>query len=420
MAKPMAVTLPFVLLLVDYWPLERTRFGPGAAAASRGTSAARLLLEKLPFLAVAIGVGVVTFEAQRSGGAVAEGVTLPLATRIVTALAGYDWYVSKTLWPSGLAALYPNPALSGRPLPLLPALCGAALLLVVGLLALREARRRPWLLVGTAVFVGMLVPVVGIVQVGLQATADRYAYLPSIGLGVVLVAAAAELAERLRVAQRARIAVGLAVLAALAVATRVQVGFWRDSATLARRAIAVTDDNYLMHFNLAVALDGAGDLPGALAAYAEAVRLQPDLAMFRVNHAAALARSGRVDEAIAEYETAQRLDPRDAAARNNLAWLLATHPDAAHRDGARALALAAALVRERPDDADTLDLLAAAQAESGRFGEAERSAAAAAAAARRAGRDALAAQIAARQALYATGQAYREEPSAVAVLPPPG
>lgn len=420
MAKPMAVTLPFVLLLVDYWPLGRTRFGPGADAASRGTSAALLLLEKLPFLAIALGVSLVTFEAQRSGGAVAGAATLPLSTRIVTALAGYDWYVLKTLWPSGLAVLYPNPALSGRPLPLLPALCGGALLLVVGLLALREARRRPWLLVGAAVFVGTLVPVVGIVQVGLQATADRYAYLPSIGLGVVLVAAAAELAGRLRLPPVTRITVGLLVLAALAVATRVQVGFWRDSATLARRAIAVTDDNYLMHFNLAVALDGAGDLPGALAAYGEAARLRPDLAMFRVNHAAALARAGRVDDAIAEYESAQRLDPRDPAARNNLAWLLATHPDAAHRDGARALALAAALVRERPGDADTLDLLAAAQAESGRFAEAERSATAAAAAAQRAGRAELAAQIEARRALYAAGRAYREDPSSVAVVAPPG
>ena len=418
MAKPMAVTLPFVLLLLDWWPLERTRFGPGPEAATRGRGAAALVLEKLPFLAIAAAASVATYVLQQEGGAMTDAATLPLATRLAGALAAYDWYVLKTLWPTGLAALYPNPALAGRPVPLLPALCGGLLLATVGVLALREARRRPWLLVGAAIFVGMLVPVVGLVQVGQQSTADRYTYLPAIGLGIVLLAAAAALATRLRVPRGAQATLAVGLLAALAVATRVQVGTWRDSVTLARRAVTVTEGNYVMHFNLAAALDEQGDLPGALASYGEAVRLRPDLAAFRVNHGAALARSGRGAEAVAEYETAIRLAPRDAAARNNLAWLRATHPDAALRDGAQARALAGALARERPADPDTLDLLAAALAESGRFADAARTADAAVTAAQRAGRAPLAAQIDARRALYAAGRAYREDPASSAVVPP--
>jgi Flp pilus assembly protein TadD len=415
MAKPMAVTFPFVLLLLDWWPLERTRFGPGADAASRGRPTASLLVEKLPFLVVAIAASVVTYRLQRAGGAMADSVALPAPTRLLSALAAYDWYVLKTLWPTDLAALYPNPALLGRPIPFLPAVCGALLLGVIAVLALRDARRRPWLLVGAAIFAGMLVPVIGLVQVGQQATADRYTYLPAIGLGAVLMLAANDLAERLRIGREARVVTAILVLIVLSNLTRAQVGTWRDSVTLARRAIAVTNDNYVMHFNLAVALDEQGDLPGAVVSYAEAVRLRPDLASFRVNHAAALARAGHVPAAVEEYETAMRLDPRDPAARNNLAWLRATHPDAAHRDAAQALALAGALARERPSDPDTLDLLAAALATSGRFAEAERTAAAAFAAAERAGRGDAAAQIAARRALYASGRAYREDPAAAGV-----
>jgi len=418
MAKPMAVTLPFVLLLLDWWPLARTRCGPGPDAASGGRAAAALVLEKLPFLAIAAAASVATYLLQREGGAMTDPATLPLATRLAGALAGYDWYLRKTLWPTGLAALYPNPALAGRPVPLLPVLGGGLLLATVAALALREARRRPWLLVGAAIFVGMLVPVVGLVQVGQQSTADRYTYLPAIGLGIVLVAASAELAARLRVPRAAQAALVALLLALLAAATRVQVGTWRDSVTLARRAVAVTEGNYVMRFNLAVALDEQGDLPGALASYGEAVRLRPDLAAFRVNHGAALARSGRGTEAVAEYEVAVRLDPRDLAARNNLAWLRATHPDAALRDGAQALALAGALAQERPADPDTLDVLAAALAESGRFAEAARTAEGAVATAQRNGRAPRAAQIDARRALYAAGRAYREDPASAAVAPP--
>lgn len=420
MAKPMLVTLPAVLLLLDWFPLRRVRWMQPAAAGNALAPVARLIAEKLPFLALAIVSSLVTVAVQRAGGAVADLVVLPLGARLRGAIAAYGWYTVKSLWPVDLAALYPNPALVGGQPPAADLLVGALVLVAGGVAALRGARRRPWLLVGWGVFVGILVPVVGLVQVGQQLTADRYTYLPSIGLDVVLVGLAADAARRTRLAPAWRAALAIAVLLALGVATRQQLEFWRDSVVLARRALAVTEDNYVMHFNLAHALDERGDLPGALAHYAEAVRLRPDLVAFRVNHAAALARAGRVDEAIAAYGVALQLDPRAAAARNNLAWLRATHPDARRRDAAQALALATALAQQSPADANTLDLLAAALAEAGRYAEAERSATTALLLAERGGRADLVPAIAARRQLYAAGRPYREDPASAAPAGPDG
>jgi len=413
MAKPMLVTLPCVLLLLDYWPLRRSTLSPGPPdAADRRRSTGRLLLEKAPFFALAAASSVITVLVQHAAGAVADRVELPAGARVAGVLAAYAWYVQKTLWPSGLAALYPNPALLGGTIPGGQVATGAALLAGVGLLALREARRRPWLLVGWACFVGMLVPVVGLVQVGQQSTADRYSYLPSIGLLVVLVAAMAEAARALRVPRALRAACVLTVLVALALATRAQLPYWRDSVALASRALAVTEGNYVMHFNLAQALDERGDVRGAARHYAEAVRLRPDLAIFRVNLGVALARTGRPQEAVAQYRTAMALDPHELAAPNNLAWLLATHPAASQRDGAQALELAREVARLRPGDPDALDLLATALAETGRFLDAERTAASAIVTARDAGRAELVPAIEARRALYAARRPYREDPIA--------
>lgn len=421
MAKPMLVTLPFVLLLLDYWPLGRTRFGPDSAGVARQPSrltTSLLLLEKAPFLALSAGASWLTFLAQRAAGAVADTVVLPPGVRLAGALAAYGWYVEKTLWPSGLAALYPNPALAGRSVASSEIAAGGILLVAVSILALREARRSPWLLVGWATFVGMLVPVIGLVQVGQQSTADRYTYLPTIGLGVVLVGALGAASRRARVPRALRLAgIGL-LLAVLGVATRAQLPYWRDSVALASRAVAVTEGNYVMHFNLALALDERGDLSGSIAHYREAVRLRPDLPAFRVNLAAALARAGRVRQAVDEYRRAIALDPDDVPAANNLAWLRATHPNAAYRDGDEALARADAVVRRKPGDPDALDLLAAALAESGRFADAEQAAAAALDAARRGGRHELVAPIASRRALYAAGRPYREDPAAAAMAAP--
>ncbi len=419
MAKPMLVTLPFVLLLLDYWPLGRTHLAPGAS--ERGDAAplptARLLVEKLPFLALSLTASWITFVAQRAAGAVADTTVLPPGTRLAGVLAAYGWYVEKTLWPSGLAALYPNPALLGRSAPVLDVVVGGGVLVAVSLLALRAARRRPWLLVGWAIFVGMLVPVIGLVQVGQQSTADRYTYLPGIGLTLVLLGLAGEAVRRLRAPRAVVLGAAAGVLLALALVTRAQLASWRDSVALAERAIAVTEDNYVMQFNLAQALDERGDVAGALRHYAEAARLRPDLARFRVNLGAALARAGRPDEAVAQYRAAMALDAGEVAAANNLAWLLATHPSADQRDGAEALELARGVVRLRPDDPHALDLLAAALAEAGRFSGAERAAAAAIDAAQSAGRDDLVAAITARRALYMARRGYREDPTTMTPVP---
>jgi Flp pilus assembly protein TadD len=414
MAKPMIVTLPFVLLLLDFWPLARTRWSPPGREPATPRPLGRLLLEKLPLFAASLASSLVTLLVQRAGGAVADPVVLPLATRLRVAITAYGWYVATWLWPSGLAALYPNPALLGRAIPTSEVVGSALVVALVSALALREARRRPWLLVGWATFLGVLVPVVGLVQVGQQWTADRYSYLPSIGLSIVVVAALAEAAARLRVPLIVRGGAVALVLVALAAAAQRQLGTWSDSVTLARRALAVTDGNFLMHFNLAIALDERGDLAGAVRQYQEAVRLRPDLAGFRVNLGAALARAGRVEDAAAEYREAMDLAPDDPAAFNNLAWLRATHPSPEHRDGTEAVTLAREALRRSPTDPSALDVLAAALAEAGRFGAAQRAAAAALASAEAAGRSDLAGPIRERFALYRSGRPYREDPAAPA------
>jgi len=408
-----------VLLLLDFWPLRRTRWSPAVGGPVRAVAPGRLLLEKLPFLILAVAASVVTVRVQRTAGAIADASALPFAARLPGALAAYGWYAVKNIWPSGLAVLYPNPALAGGGVASWQAVAAAVALAVVGVLALREAGRRPWLLVGGATFVGMLVPVVGFVQVGQQWTADRYTYLPSVGLLVMLVGALCEALRRLRVPRVLSLAALAAVLLLLGAATRLQLTYWRDSVALASRALAVTDGNYVMHFNLALALDEQGELRGALRHYGEAVRLRPDLASFRVNYGAALTRAGRVDDAVAQYRRAMELDPRDPAAFNNLAWLRATHPAEAYRNGAEAMALAGEVVRRRPGDPDALDLLAAALAEQGRFADAERTAAAALAAATASGRSDLSGPIAERRALYGARRAYRETPG-VASAPAQG
>ncbi|MEW6270895.1 MAG: tetratricopeptide repeat protein [Thermodesulfobacteriota bacterium] len=414
MAKQMIVTLPFVLLLLDYWPLARTRWSPPGAAPARPVPLGRLVLEKLPLLALSVLASLATLLAQRAGGAVADPAHLPLVTRLESALAAYGWYLVKSIWPSGLAALYPNPALVGAAIAAGEVALGAAVLLVVGAVAVHQARRRPWLLVGWAVFVGMLVPVVGLVQVGQQFAADRYAYLPSIGLAVVLVGALTEAARRLRVPRAAAAAAAAVLLLALGLAARRQLAYWSDSVTLARRALDVTERNFVMHFNLALALDEQGDATAALRHYEEAVRIRPDVAGLRVNLGAALARAGRVDEAVGQYRAAMQLAPDDPAAFNNLAWLRATHPAARHRDGDEAVALARETIRRSPTDPGALDVLAAALAEAGHYGAAQRAAVAALSSAKAARREDLAGAIRERLLLYRASRPYRESPAAPA------
>lgn len=409
LAKPMVVTLPCVLLLLDVWPLGRT---PWAGRADTGEAATvrwgRLLAEKVPLFFLVAGASVATLAAQRAGGAVIGMVELPLAARLANAVVAYGWYLRKTVWPVGLAVFYPHPSLGGAPP---PATWLVPLLVLAGISAgaFWQRRRRPYLAVGWLWYLGTLVPVIGLVQVGVQATADRYTYVPLIGLFVAIawLGASVALGSRSR-----RVGVGTAAivwLVASLLVTRAQLPHWRSARTLAERSVSVSPQNFVMSFNLAMALEGEGDVDGARRRYWDAIRIQPTYAETYGNLARVLVRLERPDRAIRALRAGLRVEPGHVGLVNNLVWLLATHPDDEVRDGAAALALAeATLARDGAGDAQWLDTLAAARAETGDYAGAVEASSRAAGLARGAGNAELAVAIEARGRSYREGRPHRD------------
>ena len=308
MAKPMLVTLPLVFLLLDYWPLGRlagTRPGRRAVLG--------LVAEKLPLLLLAAGTSVVTLAGAERAGATAGLELLPLPARIANALVAYARYLGKTIWPSHLAVFYPMPAAW-------PAwqVAGAACLLTGSTAAaLLVARRHPYVAVGWLWFVVMLLPVIGLVQAGGQAMADRFTYLPLVGIFLAL----AWLVPAGRV-PRLVPAAAVVLLGALAVGARAQVGYWRDSVTLFTHALAVDEADPLAHASLGFALLERGENEQARAHLERAVALRPAFLTARIQLGNTLVRLGRFDEAIAQYRAALETDPRSARALNNLGYAL--------------------------------------------------------------------------------------------------
>jgi tetratricopeptide (TPR) repeat protein len=348
MSKPMLVTVPFVLLLLDYWPLRRLSFPilQHSNTPSLPRSAApplRLMLEKLPFFTLAAVSSVITFIVQSKGGAVST--SLPIGARLANALMSYVRYLGKLFWPGKLSVFYPHPG----HWPAWQIIAAAVLLLAISAAVLRLARRWPYLAVGWLWYCGTLVPVIGLVQVGIQSMADRYTYLPLIGLFIMVVWGAAEWAcparnpnlnlnpnlrppspsagfRRLgfRLGLRLGLAAGVIVAAVCLCLglTRRQIGYWKDTETLWRHALAVTEMNAIAQHNLGVALAVKGDFDEAIQHYAEAVRLRPQAESAYLSLADALVKTRRFAEAIQQYEEALRLNPGDAGAHNNLGNLL--------------------------------------------------------------------------------------------------
>ena len=307
LAKPMLVTWPFVLLLLDVWPLRR--FDP-VGGASRGTRRAlleRALLEKVPLLVLAGVSSAVTVWAQRSSGALKSVELYPLGERLANALVSYVLYLRKSVWPTDLAVLYPYP----ESLPAWQVLGSAALLVLVTLGCVRLRRRHPHLIVGWLWYLGTLVPVIGIVQVGAQPYADRYTYIPLIGLFIAGVYSLGDALERSR-----RLLPGVAVLAgaALAVLSFVasrQVGVWHDSVSLYRHALRVTDGNAVIHNNLGIALVDQGRYDEAIHVYQDGLAFRSDFVhVLRYNAGIAQSRAGRHAEALVLFDQVLRIDPR--------------------------------------------------------------------------------------------------------------
>ncbi len=309
MAKPMLVTVPAVLLLVDFWPLGRFE---------AGASLRRLVVEKLPFLALAAASSVVTVIAQEHGGSLASLEAHPLAARIAAATVAPARYLSKTFWPGELSLVYPMPSR----LPVTALLGAAALLAAVTAAAVLLRRRRPYLFTGWLWFLVTLVPVLGLVQAGRQSIADRYTYLPAIGVAIAVVWGAADAGEGRPGVRLAIAAAAVAVLALLAVRTRIQLAFWKDSETLFVHSLSSGGDDALVRNNYGMLLARRGRSEDARAQFAAAVARNPGYVAGRLNLGLALAGAGRAAEAEAQYREALRLAPESPRVHERLGTLL--------------------------------------------------------------------------------------------------
>ena len=345
MSKPMVVTLPFVLLLLDFWPLNR--FPPGSSA----RSIINIIVEKLPFFALTLVASVLTYSVQTSDQALWLSAELPFSSRVANALWAYERYISKTFWPADLAIIYPHPYHWPAGLAV-----GAALLLALwsGLFIWR-ARQNPYLLVGWFWFLGTLVPTIGLVQVGSQSMADRYMYIPSIGLFILVVWGVDDFLNWRPRWRRITTLVGGVALAGCLVATRIQLSHWQNSIKLFRHAIEATTDNFVAYTCLGETLRDLGMEKDAMMFCAEAVRIAPNSPVAQYNFGMALLQDQRLGEALEHLEAAARLAPCNSDIQYNLGLVLLLHgkPDEAAR------CFAAALV-ERPDFAEAHRRLAQA------------------------------------------------------------
>ena len=344
LSKPMVVTLPLVLLLVDFWPLQRL-----TPANFSWKTAGWLTLEKLPLLLLALAVSSVNFIAQKAGGATWSPGVLPLPVRLSTALVSYLRYLSKTFWPADLAVIYPYQ----KHWPLWLVFVAAAVLIVWSGVVILRARQNPFLGFGWFYFIGTLVPVIGMVQAGPQAMADRYMYLPSIGLFVLLVWGANELLAGQPHRTSLAVLMGTAALAACLITTAHQLPYWRNSVKLLLHTVEVTQDNYTAEAYLGCALEDAGYYDAALPFFVESVRVTPYFPIAQWRLGMALMRHGRTGEAVEHLAAAARLTPGDPVIRTYYGKALA---DKGNLEAAEIQLTEAS--RLKPDDADTQLLLA--------------------------------------------------------------
>jgi protein O-mannosyl-transferase len=396
MSKPMLVTLPFVLLLLDHWPLGRIR----EEGSNVGRQLLKLAVEKIPLIVLSAVSSVVTFVAQK--GAVGETEQLSVLARINNAVVSYVAYIWQMLWPMRLAVFYPHPE---NRLPLWEIIASLLLLICLTVLAIALRKQRPYLITGWLWYLGMLVPVIGLVQVGWQGHADRYTYLPQIGLYIAGTWAFADLTASWR---RRRVLLGAAallVVVALSCSAWSQTSYWRDSETLFRHALAVTanndvaennlgivllregkvdqaisllqaavdlrPDNSPAHENLAKALLQKGQVTDALVHYRKLLKLQPDNIEVHNIVGTVLIQQGRIREGVEEWQKVLAIQPDNGNAMSNLAWVFATSPDDPLRDGKRAVQLAEDAMRISGRRIPIIfRTLAAAYAESGEFSKA--------------------------------------------------
>lgn len=309
MAKPMLVTLPFVLLLLDYWPLNRFDGKKNIPS---------LVMEKWPFFFLSALACIVAFVTQKNEKAVIFLARLPVFDRIENAIVSYVRYIGKSLWPENLCVFYPHPV----QWPMGIVFSSATLLLIISLIFVWQRRRHPYLLVGWLWFLGTLIPVIGLVQIGQQAMADRYTYIPQIGLLLCLVWGVHALSKTWKRQSFILSVTATATILACVTLTCRQIGWWRDSETLFRRTIAVTTDNITAHIMLGFALDRAGKAKEAVEEYHFGLRDNPKDATLHDNLGLDLYRLGRIDEAIVDFKKAIEINHTNAEFHINLGTAL--------------------------------------------------------------------------------------------------
>ena len=446
MSKPMLVTLPFVLLLLDYWPLGRIK----AQRPDIRRQLLKLVAEKIPFIALSAVSGVITFLAQRH--AIGWTEQLPMLARINNAIVAYVIYVRQMFWPVNLAVFYPHPESRLPPWEIALAL---AVLISITSAAVILRRKAPYFITGWFWYLGMLVPVIGLVQVGWQGHADRYTYLPQIGLYIAGSWALADLSVSWRHRRMVLSAAALFVIGALSWSAWMQTSYWRDSETLFTHALAVTKNNDVAENNLGIIFLQKGQLDEAISRLQAAIDLRPENGPAHDNLAKALLQKGRLEEAMVHYRKFLEIEPHNVEARNilgtaliqqghvkeaiqqwqealaiepangnaasNLAWVFATCPDASIRDGGRAVELAEKAVQISGGQIPMIfHILAAAYAENGRFSDAIETARRGAALANSQGNAGLASELQNNIALYQAGRPLRDPSLTTRGLSPNG
>ncbi len=313
MSKPMLVTLPFALLLLDYWPLGRCQKALAATKQNRAALIGRLFWEKVPFIFFTILSSVVTFWAQYSGGAMTSIDRLSFSQRLANIIISYVAYLGKIFFPSNLAVFYPYEYF----LPLWQIIFSLFFLIVITVAALYAVKKFPFLFVGWFWYLGTLIPVIGLVQVGSQSMADRYTYLPSIGIAVILAWGTPLFFQKFKIRTNILFPLALALICTLAVSTWMQCGFWKNSIILWNYSLKVTRDNHLARNNRGNAHIALGDLKKAIIDFNEAIRLKPDFVAAFYSRGVAYIKQGQIHMAIQDFNEAIRLKPDYANAYNN-------------------------------------------------------------------------------------------------------
>lgn len=306
MSKPMMVTMPCVLMLLDYWPLGRWQKAMDEQG-KKFIAARGLILEKIPFICLTIVFSILAFWAQNKVGCMVNMENIPFAERFSNAIISYVAYLMKTFWPVNLAVFYPIES----SLPLWKVIISGILLILITLAVLYYVKKLPFLFTSWFMYLGTLVPVIGLVQVGEQAMADRYTYLPSIGIAIMVVWGMSALINNEQIRKKFLFPAAIAVLAALAILTYNQCGYWKNSAILCSHALHVTKNNYKMHHNLGTSFFKEGKIKEAIYHFDQAIRINPNNRSYN-GRGEIYARAGRYQQALDDFNNAISLNVRDA------------------------------------------------------------------------------------------------------------